>query len=142
MLRLLQVLYQLITPAREEAPRPDDPAVRASAPPAQAAAAPIQIFQTEYILKGVFLGLVLYAALLLAAPKPGEFNWQEGLWRCNLGPLIGLAAALLVATVLKLREGVRIQGRPVSFILFLLLESRNLVYGGIILGMAVGTYLL
>jgi tetratricopeptide (TPR) repeat protein len=142
MFRLLQVLYHLVVPAQEEAPRPDDPAVRASAPaqaPAQAPAAPVQIFQTEYVLKGVLLGLVLYSALLLAALPSG---WQEGMWICGLGPLIGLVAALLVATVLKLREGVRIQGRPVSFLLFLLLESRNLVYGGILLGMAVGTYLL
>src|SRR5690349_21804342 len=140
MFRLLQVLYQLFAPAQEEAPRPADPAVRASAPPEQAPAAPVQIFHTEYILKGVFLGLVLYAAPWLAALPASVASWQEALWRCNLGPLVGLIAALLVATVIKMSEGVRVQGRPVSFLLFLLLESRNLVYGGIILGMAVGAY--
>jgi tetratricopeptide (TPR) repeat protein len=86
--------------------------------------------QTEYLLKGVYLGLLLFVAL----QKPAAD--QMALFA--LYPFGGLALALGLAGYLKLREGYRVRGRLFSFILFLLLENAYLVYGGIILGMAVG----
>jgi tetratricopeptide (TPR) repeat protein len=94
---------------------------------------------TEYILKGVYLGLVLFAALMLAAP--GEHSWQT-LLRVNLCTLAGLVLALVVAAFLKLREGFRVKGRLLVFLLFLVLESPTLVYAGILVGAAVGAFLV
>jgi tetratricopeptide (TPR) repeat protein len=94
--------------------------------------------QTEYLLKGVYLGLVLYAALQQAAA--GERSWGL-LARVNLLTLAGLLLALAVAGLLKLREGYRVKGRLVVFLLFLLLESPTLVYAGILGGTLAGIYL-
>src|SRR5690242_1714790 len=93
---------------------------------------------TEYILKGVYLGLMLFAALLLAAA--GDNPWQT-LWRVNLCTLAGLVLALAAAAFLKLREGFRVKGRLLIFLLFLLLESPTFVYAGILLGAVVGAFL-
>jgi tetratricopeptide (TPR) repeat protein len=87
--------------------------------------------QTEYLLKGVYLGLVLYAALQQAASP--EHSW-DALARVNLLALGGLALALLAAGAVKVREGYRVRGRLLIFTLFLLLESPTLVYAGILGG--------
>jgi tetratricopeptide (TPR) repeat protein len=87
--------------------------------------------QTEYLLKGVYLGLVLYAALQQAATP--EHGW-DALLRVNLLALGGLLLALLLAGLAKLREGYRVRGRLLIFGLFLLLESPTLVYAGILGG--------
>src|SRR5262245_24247675 len=89
---------------------------------------------SEYILKGVFLGLLLFAALNAQSPADAG---RVGLW---LGG--GLAVGLAVAAVMKLRQGFRPAGRPLTFLLFLLLESPTLVYAGSILGLAVGAFTL
>ena len=90
--------------------------------------------QPEYFLKGIYLGLLLFVAM--QQPE----GHAAGL--VPLCALAGLAFALAVAAVVKLREGFRPQGRPVGFLLFLLLESPLLVYLGILGGTAVGAYLL
>jgi tetratricopeptide (TPR) repeat protein len=95
--------------------------------------------QTEYLLKGVYLGLVLYAALQLAAIPPESGAWQ-GLLRVSLCTLAGLALALLAAGLAKLREGFRVRGRLLAFVLFLLLESPTLAYLGILAGAVAGIY--
>jgi tetratricopeptide (TPR) repeat protein len=87
--------------------------------------------QTEYLLKGVYLGLVLYAALQQAATP--QAAW-DALARVNLLALGGLALALIAAGLAKLREGYRVRGRMLIFTLFLLLESPTLVYAGILGG--------
>lgn len=103
----------------------------------------MQLFQTEYALKGLFLGLVIYSAFLLAAiPADAEPGWQHGLLRSTATPAVGLALALLVAAALKIREGVSVGGRPVLFLLFLLLEGSTLVYIGILAGMIGGAWWL
>jgi tetratricopeptide (TPR) repeat protein len=95
--------------------------------------------QSEYILKGVYLGLVLYAALQLAAtPGPSA----EALVKVNGAALGGLALALGLAALAKLREGYRVRGRLVLFFLFLLLESPTLVYAGILGGTLAGVLML
>src|SRR5581483_5857388 len=65
---------------------------------------------SEYVLKGLFLGLLLFAAL--NAPDPSAVA-GVGLWLAG-----GLAAGLAVAAVLKLRQGFRPGGRPLTFLLF------------------------
>jgi tetratricopeptide (TPR) repeat protein len=91
--------------------------------------------QTEYLLKGVYLGLILYAALQQAAMP--QFGWQA-LAYVNLLALGGLVLALMVAGLAKVREGYRVRGRLLIFTLFLLLESPTLVYAGILGGTFAG----
>ena len=88
--------------------------------------------QTEYILKGIFLGLLAFLAL--RAPD------LETMSRAGLYVVGGLALALAVAAVPKLRQGYRVRGRVLSFILFLLLESSLLVYAGVLLGTTLGAF--
>jgi tetratricopeptide (TPR) repeat protein len=95
---------------------------------------------TEYLLKGLFLGLLADAALGLAAVPPG--GGADALLRVNLPAYGGLALALLAAALLKRRQGYRARGRPVVYALFLLLESPTLVYAGVLGGTFVGTLLL
>src|SRR5258708_2839148 len=66
-------------------------------------------------------------------------SWAK-IGQVALFTLGGLAICLGVAAILKMREGFRIEGRFMPFLLFLLLESPGLVYGGILVGLAVGTY--
>jgi tetratricopeptide (TPR) repeat protein len=87
--------------------------------------------QTEYLLKGVYLGLVLYAALQQAASP--QYSW-DALARVNLLALGGLALALIVSGAAKVRQGYHVRGRLLIFTLFLLLESPTLVYAGILGG--------
>src|SRR6516165_5510707 len=87
----------------------------------------------EYVLKGVYLGLLGYTAL------------EEKIWTLTLMvallPLGGLLIALMVAAIQKIRQGYQARGRGLgAFILFLLLESSGLVYGGILLGLAFGAF--
>src|SRR5260370_28020006 len=88
--------------------------------------------QTEYILKGIFLGLLLFVAL-----QDPSWHATGRVALCTLG---GLVLLLGVAAVQKVREGYQVKGRALPFILFLLLESPGLVYAGVLLGMALGTY--
>src|SRR5262245_15571383 len=87
---------------------------------------------SEYLLKGIFLGLLLFAAL--TAPDPWVAA-RVGAWLVG-----GLAVGLAIAAVIKFRQGFRVAGRPLTFLLFLLLESPTLVYAGSILGLAVGAF--
>ncbi len=96
--------------------------------------------QTEYILKGVYLGLVLFAALQQAAAPAGA-GW-ESLGKVNLAAVAGFVLALALAALAKLREGYRVRGRLLVFVLFLLLESPTLVYAGILGGTLAGIFLI
>src|SRR5262245_674753 len=102
-----------------------------------------RLMQTEYLLKGVYLGLVLLAALALGTiPDDAEGLAREGLLRVNLATLAGFALAMLVAAAMRFREALRARGRFVTFVLFLLLESPTLAYLGILAGTVCGLYLL
>jgi tetratricopeptide (TPR) repeat protein len=85
---------------------------------------------SEYVCKGIYLGLLLYVALQ-------DPTW-EATGRVALATAAGLVLALVFATGRKLYEGYRARGRLAAFILFVLLESPVLVYAGILLGMAGG----
>src|SRR5579871_1883482 len=84
----------------------------------------------EYLLKGTFLGLLLFAALQQPDPR------AAGLVGLCLGG--GLAIGLAAACVPTWRAGYRPQGKPVAYLLFLLLENSTFVYAGSLLGLAVG----
>ena len=71
--------------------------------------------QTEFILKGIYLGLLVVIGLF--GPSWLELG-QVALW--TLG---GLALCLVVAGFQKVREGYRIRGRLMGFLLFLILEN-------------------
>ncbi|MFO0880640.1 MAG: tetratricopeptide repeat protein [Gemmataceae bacterium] len=149
--RLLQLLVMLwqshqrssrAPSAQTEEPRP---ARRAIQPPPPPPAPPMRLVPTEYLLKGFYLGLVLFAALVLAAFPAGENAASpvvQGLLRLNLATLAGLVLALTVAAILRFREALRARGRMLAFFLFLLLESPTLVYLGILAGTFVGLLLL
>jgi tetratricopeptide (TPR) repeat protein len=93
--------------------------------------------QTEFILKGVYLGLLLFVGMQLQAGQWGPELGYVAL--CTFG---GLALFLGLAAVRKLREGYRVRGRLLPFLLFLLLENPVLVYAGVILGLTVGAFLV
>src|SRR5262249_45685102 len=129
-------------------PLPNPPATRYPAWRAPPAPSPtrhstMRWLQTEYLLKGIYLGLVLYAALQQASIPPDSAGLA---WEClltvNLLTLAGLGAALVLAGLAKLREGFRVRGRLVPFLLFLLLESPTLAYLGILGGTVTGIYLV
>jgi tetratricopeptide (TPR) repeat protein len=85
---------------------------------------------TEYLLKGIFLGLLTYAAL----QRP---DWSKTgvLAACLSG---GLLIGLILSFVSWLPRGIRVGGRFLSLLLFLLLESPTLVYAGLIGGLLAG----
>ncbi len=107
-------------------------------------APPMRWLQTEYLLKGIYLGLVLFAALQVASIPPGEEHigtLYDCLLRINLASFIGLFLALLLASLMRIREKYRVRGRVVAYVLFLLLESSTLAYVGILGGTVAGIYL-
>jgi tetratricopeptide (TPR) repeat protein len=88
--------------------------------------------QTEFVLKGIYLGLLLMVAL----HGPG---WAELAW-VGLFTFGGLALGLAWAALQKRREGYHPRGRPVGYFLFLLLDNPRSVYTGLIAGLALGAY--
>jgi hypothetical protein len=94
--------------------------------------------QTEYILKGIYLGLLLDIAVRQAEQPEAAPYAPLLLAACAFG---GLLLALTLAGLWKIRQGYRIRGRLAPFILFLLLESPGLVYTGILGGTFLGVLL-
>src|SRR5260370_41032687 len=92
---------------------------------------------TEYLLKGLYLGLLVLMGVRAATATPP--NWQAPLL-ATLFSFAGLVIGIAVAGYGKLRQGYHVRGRLPAFILFLLLESPTLVYAGILLGTFVGTF--
>jgi tetratricopeptide (TPR) repeat protein len=93
--------------------------------------------QAEFILKGIYLGLLLFVGLILR-----EHSGWEVIGQIGLTTFVTLAICLGIAGVRKLREGYKVRGRPAAFVLFLLLESPGLVYAGVLLGMLLGAFWL
>ncbi len=86
--------------------------------------------QTEFLLKGIYLGLLLTVAL--QGPGPRELALVGA---CTAG---GLTLSLAVAAFYKIREGYHVGGKVLGFLLFLLLENARMVYAGIICGLMLG----
>lgn len=88
----------------------------------------------EYLLKGVFLGLWSYLALILPPQAP---DWSRFL--AILGFAAGgLAIGLIFGAVWQIRRGFKPSANPKAFPLIVLLESPYWIYGGLIAGLAVG----
>lgn len=87
----------------------------------------------EYLLKGMFLGLLAYAALV--APSSSA----AGL--IGLVMLVGLIGGLGVAGWSAKKQGVRPTGRWSAYLIFLLLEYPRPVMLGTIGGLALGIFL-
>src|SRR3954447_13490872 len=89
--------------------------------------------QTEYLLKGVYLGLLLTVAL--HGP-----SWTDVavVAACTAG---GLALSLAWAGWNRMRSGVPVRGHVSGFLLFLLLENPRAVFTGLVGGLAAGAYL-
>ena len=92
---------------------------------------------TEFLLKGVYLGLLVYVGLQL-----GDADGWRGLGQVALFTLGGLALFLSAAAARMLAKGYRIKGRLFPFLAFLIMENPTLVYAGILLGMAAGAFSL
>lgn len=90
--------------------------------------------QTEYLLKGIYLGLLVVVAL--HSPSWADIGIVAG---CTVG---GFLLSLGWAAVQKLRSGVSIGGQALGFLLFLLLENPQAVFTGIVGGLAAGTYFI
>ncbi|MSR55033.1 MAG: tetratricopeptide repeat protein [Gemmataceae bacterium] len=86
--------------------------------------------KSEYILKGVFLGLLLFVSL------QKDLDWGD-IGRVALWLGGGFLAALIVAAVRQFRDIKGIGRNPLGFLLFLLLENPFLIYIGIVFGLAV-----
>jgi tetratricopeptide (TPR) repeat protein len=84
--------------------------------------------KSEYILKGVFLGLLLFVSV------QKNMDWAEtgrvALW---LGG--GFIIALVIAALLRFQDIKGLGRNPLGFLLFLILENPFLMYTGIILGL-------
>jgi tetratricopeptide (TPR) repeat protein len=89
--------------------------------------------QTEYILKGLYLGLLVTVAL-------HEPTWT-GIGILAACTAAGLVISLSWAAFRKLREGVAVTGRALGFVLFLLLENPRAVFTGVISGLTLGVYI-
>jgi tetratricopeptide (TPR) repeat protein len=88
--------------------------------------------QTEFLLKGVYLGILVMIAWL----NP---TWDD-LALIGLFTLGGLVLFLGAAAIRKIREGYRVTGRWLGFLIFLLLESPWMVYAGLLIGLSFGTW--
>lgn len=86
--------------------------------------------QTEFLLKGVYLGLLVMIACFI--PK-----WDE-LALIALFTAAGLTLFLGYAGYRKIREGYNVTGRWLGFIVFLVLESPGMVYAGLLIGLSCG----
>ena len=100
--------------------------------------------QSEYALKGLFLGLLLYAAVQIqlpdaigVTPAPWHTAGQLAVYM-----LIGLGAAIAIGGLRQLIDLVGILKKPHAGVLFLLLENPLLIYAGLIGGLAVGVGIL
>jgi tetratricopeptide (TPR) repeat protein len=87
--------------------------------------------KSEYILKGVFLGLLLFVSL------QKDLDWaatgRVALWLTG-----GFLAGLVGAAVKQLRDIKGLGHNPLGFLLFLLLENPFFIYAGIVFGLAGG----
>jgi tetratricopeptide (TPR) repeat protein len=98
---------------------------------------------SEYAMKGLFLGLLLYTALqasLPSATQPAESSPGQKTGTIALYMLAGIGAALGLALLRQIRDLLRFIRRPFAFFVFLLLENPLLIYLGVIGGLACGAF--
>lgn len=90
----------------------------------------------EYLLKGVYLGLLLYGAAALGLSDGA--NWSGLAYLCIL-PWAGLAVALLIGAITHQAILLR-PGPMVAKLGYLLLEHPHLMQAGLFFGMAFGSF--
>ncbi|MFM7149349.1 MAG: tetratricopeptide repeat protein [Gemmataceae bacterium] len=104
---------------------------------------PMRWVNTEYLLKGIFIGLLIYSALTLGAvpftPKSRPAIQAGVLW-FNLSMLIGMILSVVFAVFTRREDLARSRGRFLPFLLFLVLEYPTFIYLGVLLGSLVGLY--
>jgi tetratricopeptide (TPR) repeat protein len=86
--------------------------------------------KTEFVFKGLYLGLLLFCGLVLREP-----DWWREIAQVAVCTFGTLALFVAVAGFRKLSEGYRVRGRYPTFLLFLLLENPGMVFAGVLLGM-------
>lgn len=86
--------------------------------------------QTEFVLKGVYLGLLVMIACFRPTRDEGAL--------IALFALAGLLLFLGTAGVRKIREGFKVKGQWVGFGIFLVLENPGMVYAGLLVGLSGG----
>jgi tetratricopeptide (TPR) repeat protein len=93
--------------------------------------------QTEFVFKGIYLGLVLFVGLALREPE-----WWRDIAQVALCTFGTLSVFLGATAYRKLRDGegqrCKINGRYGAFVVYLLLENPGMVYTGVVLGMLLG----
>lgn len=88
----------------------------------------------EYLLKGIFLGLWSYLALVLPPQAPDWARFAQILAITSTGLILGL----VLGAIWQIRRGFKPAANPKAFPLIVLLESPYWIYGGLIAGLAVG----
>ena len=86
--------------------------------------------QTEFLLKGVYLGLLVSIALLFTEPLHVLY-----VALITLAVLVGF---VVTAAMRRIREGYRVQGRWLGFLIFVILDSPQMVYAGMLVGLIAG----
>jgi len=87
--------------------------------------------KAEYILKGVFLGLLLFVSL------QKDLDWAAT-GRIALWLVGGFLVGLICAAIKQFRDVKGLGRNPLGFLLFLLLENPFFIYAGIVFGLAGG----
>jgi len=98
--------------------------------------------QSEFAMKGLFLGLLLYTSMQIqirSMQEPHVATW-ELTGTVALYMLGGLGVALVLGLLRQIRDLARLLRKPHAFLLFLLLENPFLIYLGLIGGLGVGTF--
>ena len=90
---------------------------------------------TEYVLKGIFLGLCAFGSI--QAGIMDETPW-EGFLRLNCLAWSGLAIGWIWAAYQERANLAKVSRNPISFLLFLNLEHSGAIYNGIIIGTCMG----
>ena len=85
---------------------------------------------TEFLLKGVYLGLLVTIAWLLPT--------AEELALIGLIMSVGLLVCLGIAAYRKIQEGYRVRNNWFGFLVFLILENPGLVFAGLLIGLSCG----
>ena len=93
----------------------------------------MRVLPTEYLLKGVYLGLVLFAALHLGTiPPEADTQVQGALLRVNLATLAGLGLVLLIVAPLEVGLADQLRRIPL-FVVFALVGAAGMLFEGLLL---------
>src|SRR4051812_15564456 len=84
----------------------------------------------EYILKGIYLGIVLFLALALRE----EASWTR-LWLIEFITFGALGIAIAFLAAVDIHRGHQVHGRLGAFLLFLILDNPPVVYTSVFCGL-------